>query len=92
MPNLAKVARDEMLRRVSEHGVPEVAVHLALKLRSPDGRSYDERLKAVKTERDVSLIYEQFTGEAPLGQRLFANWNPVRTGARMVRPPSGSAL
>lgn len=83
VPNLAKVARDEMLRRADELGVPELAVNLALKLRSPDGRSCDDRLQAVKTERELSLMYEQFINEVPLGQRLFANWNPVRTGGPM---------
>jgi hypothetical protein len=63
--------------------VPELAVNLALKKRSPDGRSYDDRLSAVKTERELSLMYELFIDEVPLGQRLFANWNPVRTGGPM---------
>jgi hypothetical protein len=83
VPNLAKVAREELLRRADKLGVPELAVNLALKLRSPDGRSYDERLSAVKTERELSIMYEQFIDEVPLGQRLFADWNPVRTGGPM---------
>ncbi len=83
VPNLANVARGEILRRADAMGVPALAVNLALKLPSPDGRSYDERLSAVKTERDLSLMYEQFIDQVPLGQRLFANWNPVRTGGPM---------
>jgi hypothetical protein len=83
VPNLAKVARDELLRRADAMGVPALAVNLALKLPSPDGRSYDERLSAVKTERELSAMYEQFIAEVPLGQRLFARWNPVRTGGPM---------
>jgi hypothetical protein len=83
VPNLAKVAREEILRRADDLGIPEFAVTLALKVRSADGRSYDDRLKAVKTERELSLIYEQFIDEVPLGRRLFANWNPVRTGGPM---------
>ncbi|MGM9491119.1 DUF1615 domain-containing protein [Ideonella sp. YS5] len=83
VPNLAKVAREELLRRAGALGVPELAVNLALQLRSPDGRTYDERLREVKTERELSLMYEQFIDEVPLGQRLFANWNPVRTGGPM---------
>lgn len=83
VPNLATVAREEILRRAEARGVPELAVNLALKLQSPDGRSYDERLKAVKTERELSLMYEQFIDEVPLGGRLFAGWNPVRTGGPM---------
>ncbi len=83
VPNLAKVAREEILRRADRASVPALAVNLALQLRSPDGRSYDERLDAVKTERELSLIYEQFIDEVPLGQRLFARLNPVRTGGPM---------
>ena len=83
VPNLPKVAREEVLRRAERMGVPELGVNLALQLRSPDGRSYDERLNAVKTERELSLIYEQFIEEVPLGQRLFARLNPVRTGGPM---------
>jgi hypothetical protein len=83
VPNLAKIAREEILRRADELGIPEFAVNLALKVRSPDGRSYDDRIKAVKTERELSMIYEQFIDEVPLGRRLFANWNPVRTGGPM---------
>jgi Protein of unknown function (DUF1615) len=83
VPNLPRIAREEILRRAEGLGVPELAVNLALKLKSPDGRSYDERLDAVKTERELSLMYEHFIDEVPLGRRLFANWNPVRTGGPM---------
>jgi hypothetical protein len=83
VPNLPQVARQELLRRADRLGVPELAVNLALRLRSPDGRSYDERLRTVRTERELSTMYEHFTDEVPLGQRLLANWNPVRTGGPM---------
>ena len=83
VPNLPKVAREEILRRADRMGVPELAVNVALQLRSPDGRSYDERLATVKTERELSLMFEQFIDEVPLGQRLFARLNPVRTGGPM---------
>ena len=81
--NLATIAREEIMRRADSLGVPELAVNLALKLRSPNGSSYDDRLSAVKTERELSQMYEQFIDEVPLGRRLFANWNPVRTGGPM---------
>ena len=83
VPGLPKIAREEIVRRADRMGVPELAVNLALQMRSPDGRSYDERLNAVKTERDLSLMYEQFIEEVPLGQRLFARLNPVRTAGPM---------
>jgi Protein of unknown function (DUF1615) len=83
VPNLPKIAREEIMRRADRLGVPEVAVNLALQLRSPDGRSWSERLDSVKTERELSLMFEQFIDGVPLGQRLFANLNPVRTGGPM---------
>jgi len=50
VPNLPKVARDEILRLADGLGVPALAVNLALGRPSPDGRSYDDRLRAVKTD------------------------------------------
>ena len=83
VPNLARVARQEILDRAERLGVPPLAVRVALQLSSPDGRSYDDRLAAVRTERDLSLMYEQFIAEVPLGRHLLAGWNPVRTAGPM---------
>ncbi len=83
VPRLASVAREEIFRRADAANVPALAVRLALQLNSPDGRSWDERLDAVKTERELSVIYEEFIAQVPLGQRLLAGYNPVRTGGPM---------
>lgn len=83
VPNLGRIAREEIVRRAGRLGVPEIAVTLALQLRAPDGRSYADWIAAVKTERELSEIYESFLTQVPLGQRLFAGFNPVRTGGPM---------
>ena len=83
VPQLASVAREEVFRRADAANVPALAVRLALQLNSPDGRSWDERLDAVKTERELSVIYEEFIAQVPLGRRLLAGYNPVRTGGPM---------
>jgi Protein of unknown function (DUF1615) len=83
VPNLAKVARDEILKRAGAKGIPEFMVRAALQLESPDGRSYDQRLSTVRTERELSRMYEDFIDEVPLGKQLFAGWNPVHTGGPM---------
>jgi len=83
VPNLAKISRDEIFKRADDAGVPALAVRLALQLNSPDGRSWDDRIDAVKTERELSVIYEQFIDQVPLGKRLLAGYNPVRTGGPM---------
>jgi hypothetical protein len=58
-------------------------VGAALEIHSPNGLSYRERLERAKTEKDLSELFEDFIGRVPLGERLFGNWNPVRTGGPM---------
>ncbi|MBE0621216.1 MAG: DUF1615 domain-containing protein [Burkholderiales bacterium] len=81
--NLAKIAWEEIDRRAERAGVPTLAVHLALTLPSPNGKSYSERLDAARTEQELSLIFEDFIDMVPMGARLFARLNPVRTGGPM---------
>ncbi len=81
--NLPKIARGEIDRRAAALHVPTFVVDAALALRSPDGRSYAERLRTVRTERDLSDIYEDMIGSVPLGKRLFTDYNPVQTGGPM---------
>jgi len=83
VPNLGKIAWEEIDRRAEKAGVPKLLVHGALQLASSDGRSYSDRLDAARTEQELSAIFEDFIGMAPMGQRLFGGWNPVRTGGPM---------
>jgi hypothetical protein len=83
VPNLATISREEIFRRANAAGVPELAVRVALQLKSPNGKTYDDRLAAVKTEKDLSLMYEDFISEVPLGKQLFEGWNPVHTAGAM---------
>jgi len=83
VPNLPVIARRELERRAKALHVPEFALDAALRLRSTDGRTYDERLSRVRTERELSEIYEDLTGRVPLGRRLFDGKNPVQTGGPM---------
>ena len=83
VPGLAAIARQEIARRADAAGVPQFAVRAALALRSSDGRSYAERIDAVKTERELSELFEEFIDMVPLGRRFFADDNPVRTGGPM---------
>lgn len=80
---LARIARQEIDRRADRAGVPALAVRAALAIASPDGRSFGERLDAVKTERELSEVFEDFIDLVPLGRTFFADDNPVRTGGPM---------
>ncbi|MEO8671811.1 MAG: DUF1615 domain-containing protein [Tahibacter sp.] len=83
VPGLGKIARAEIDRRAQGLHVPLLVVKGALLLDSPNGKSYGERIAAVRTERELSRLYEDFIGMVPLGQRLFGGSNPVRTGGPM---------
>ena len=83
VPGLAKIAREEIIRRAGSHGVPAFVVRAAMQLDSPNGKTYDARLAAVRTERELSEIYEDLIASIPLGRRLLASGNPVHTGGPM---------
>lgn len=83
VPNLAKIARGEIDRRAAQLHIPQILVRAALSLSSPNGKSYGERIAAVRTEKELSQLFEDFIGKVPLGKRLFDDANPVRTGGPM---------
>jgi hypothetical protein len=83
VPGLNKIAWDQIEQRAQRASVPMFVVRGALQIASPNGKTYTERIDAVKTERELSEIFEDFIGMVPMGKRLFAGWNPVRTGGPM---------
>ncbi|APO96340.1 DUF1615 domain-containing protein [Xanthomonas vesicatoria] len=83
VPNLGKISRAEIDRRASAHHIPAFMVDAALRIASPDGRSYATRIATARTEQELSRIFEDFTGSVPLGTRLFDGLNPVHTAGPM---------
>lgn len=83
VPGLGKLALRTIDTRAAHAGVPLALVHAALDLKSPDGRTYRQRIRAATTEKQLSDVYGDFIGRVPLGRRLFASWNPIRTRGPM---------
>jgi hypothetical protein len=84
VPNLPKIARTAIYQRAAAVHVPQFAVDAALRMRAPDGRTYAERLDALRTERQLSALFEEMTARMPLGSgRLLARLNPVHTAGPM---------
>jgi hypothetical protein len=83
VPNLNKIAWKEIDRRAEKMHIPVFLVHTALLIKSPNGKSYSERLDTVKTEGQLSAIFDDFIDMVPMGQKLFGNLNPVHTGGPM---------
>ena len=83
IPDLGAIAWREIERRAQHDAIPVSLVHQVLELKSPTGRSYAERIDHARTEKELSDIFEDFTGSIPLGRSLFASWNPIRTRGPM---------
>jgi len=83
VPGMGRIARQEVDRRAARVHVPGVLVSAALRLPSSTGKSYSERLDSARTEKDLSLIFEDFIGQVPLGRTLFDGFNPVHTAGPM---------
>jgi hypothetical protein len=83
VPGMGRIAQDEIDRRASKAHIPNLLVRSALDIRSPTGKTYNERLNAARTEKDLSAIFDDFIGMVPLGRTLFGNFNPVHTAGPM---------
>jgi len=83
IPGLGMIARNEIAGRAARLHVPMLLVDGVLQLKSPDGRSYGERIDAAKTEKDLSDAYEDLISTVPMGRTLFADRNPIRTRGPM---------
>ena len=83
VPGLPAIAR----KAIDERGAPARA-RVRGRCRAadarPDGRTYAERLDALRTEQQLSALFEEMTARLPLGSgRLFARLNPVHTAGPM---------
>ncbi len=83
VPGLPGIVRKELETRAGRYGVPSLLVTAALSKNSPTGKSYNERIDALKTETQLNDLFEDIIGELPFGRQLFADYNPVRTGGPM---------
>jgi hypothetical protein len=83
VPGLGKIAWKEINRRAGKLLIPEFVVRSALSIKSPTGKSYAERIDKLRTEREMSEIFEDMISTVPMGKTLFGNLNPVHTGGPM---------
>src|SRR6185437_6283640 len=83
VPGLGKLALRTIDERATRAGVPRPLVHAALDLKSSNGRTYRQRIRAAQTEKQLSDVYDDFIGRVPLGHKLFESWNPIRTRGPM---------
>jgi hypothetical protein len=83
VPGLPEIVWRELEQRGARYGIPKLLISAAMLKSSPDGRSYQKRIDALKTEKQLNTLYNEMISELPFGQKLFADYNPVRTGGPM---------
>lgn len=83
VPGLPAIVRAEIEKRRAKYLIPKMLLEAGLRRPSPDGRSYDARIKALRTEREMNLLFEDMISELPFGKTLLSGYNPVRTGGPM---------
>ncbi len=83
VPGLPGIVKRELARRQKSLGLPQWMIDKALAVKSPTGRTYQERIAALRSEGDLNRLYADMTAELPLGKSLLAGFNPVRTGGPM---------
>ncbi|MFD2111829.1 DUF1615 domain-containing protein [Thiorhodococcus fuscus] len=83
VPDLGGIARREMERKLGRYLIPGAVLDLALRKTSSNGQTYAERIAHLRTERELSELYDEMISEVPQGPRLFGDMNPVHTGGPM---------
>lgn len=83
VPGLGKIAIGEIEARAARYKIPAFVVRGALRLESPNGESWQTRIARVRTEKELSDLFEEMIAKVPMGTRLLARANPVRTGGPM---------
>jgi hypothetical protein len=83
VPGLPEIVWRELEQRGAKYSIPKLLISAAMLKTSPDGRSYQKRIDALKTEKQLNTLYNEMISELPFGQKLFADYNPVRTGGPM---------
>jgi hypothetical protein len=83
VPGLPDIVWREMEERGHRYGIPKLLISAAMLKNSPDGRSYSKRIDNLKTEKQLNDLFQDMITELPFGKRLFADYNPVRTGGPM---------
>ncbi len=80
---LPQIVRKELESRREKYHIPEWVLERALNTTSPNGKTYAQRISALKTENDINHLFDDISNDLPLGKQLLEGHNPVHTGGPM---------
>jgi len=79
VPELSKLVRRELSQRGEKYNIPQWVMDSSLDMRTKTGRTYNERIDSLKTEKDVHNLFDDIVSEIPFGEKLLSDYNPVHT-------------
>lgn len=82
-PNLSAIVWDEIENRRKKYLIPSFVIETALLKSSPDGRVYKDRINALRTKKQMNVLYEDMVQELPFGSKIFEHKNPIRDAGPM---------
>jgi hypothetical protein len=83
VPGLPNIIRREIEQRRDKYSIPQKVVDWMLASKSRDGRTFNQRIDVLRTEKELSDLIEEIVDMVPAGKELFPNYNPVHTGGPM---------
>lgn len=83
IPGLPKIVKKELEARRQKYHIPEWVLEKALNSTSPNGKTYAQRIKALKTENDINRLFDDMASDLPMSKEFLEEHNPVHTGGPM---------
>jgi hypothetical protein len=83
VPNLSRIVMQEIEARRTRYSVPQFVVDKGLARKSSDGRSYANRISSLRTESELSRLYEDMFSELPDLAAAYQPRNPINTAGAM---------
>jgi hypothetical protein len=80
---LDKIVIKEIERKRESYHLPQFIVDKALDKKSQTGETYRQRIRHLKTEKDVNQLFYELINLLPFGEEIFNRHNPIKTAGPM---------
>lgn len=83
VPGLSKLVRRELQARANRFLIPDFLLNGALNRKSSNGKTWNQRIDELRTEKDLNQLFEDMLNQLPLGQSWLEDFIPVKTAGPM---------
>lgn len=83
VPGLSKLIRRELQSRADKFLIPDFVLDSALNKNSLNGKTWNQRIDALRTEQDLNQLFEDMLNQLPFGKTWLEDFIPVKTAGPM---------